>query len=379
MVRMSQRVSSGWSKRRDDWLQDAMFNDRRSGLDPMPIPPPIYHGRMLERSAAERLRGLRERRLRQAARGMFFSLLVIVGMLLVAKVLMSVEPPGPDTGDVINQLDRTIPGRANELVPSDSPAFVEGPFTQPMESPAILAKAALLVDMGERTIVFSKSLSERRAPASLTKLATAVVALELAQPHTKIQVPSEALDQPANVVGLQPGEVLTLQDLLFALLLSSGNDAAVTIADGVGGQAYTVAQMNDLADRLELTNTRFVNPSGLDAIDQYTTAFDMAVLAADAIDRYPLIAQIVSTRTHVIAHGSDHRSYSLTNLNGLLWTYEGAIGVKTGRTAEAGGNLIAAAEQGGRRLMVVVLGSDDRLADAETLLDFGFRALTARG
>ena len=85
MRHMSQRVSSGWSKRTEDWLQDAMFNDRRSGLDPMPIPPPIYHRRMLERSDAERLRGLRERRLRQAARGMFVSLVVIVGMLLVAQ------------------------------------------------------------------------------------------------------------------------------------------------------------------------------------------------------------------------------------------------------------------------------------------------------
>ena len=376
---MSHRVSSGWSKGTEDWLQDAMFNDRPAGLNPIPIPPPIYHRRMLERSAAARLRGLRERRLRQAARVMFISLVMIVSTLLIAKVLMSVEPPEPDTGAVINQLDQNLPWGGNEIVPSGLPAFVEGPFTQPMVPPGISAKAALLVDMGERTIIFSKNPSQRHAPASLTKLATAVVALEQAHPDTRIQVPPEASDQPANVVGLQPGEVFTLQDLLYALLLSSGNDAAVTIADGVGGQAYTVAQMNSLAERLELTNTQFVNPAGFDATDQYSTAFDIAVLSADAIDRYPLIAQIVATRTHVIAHGPAHRSYSLTNLNGLLWTYEGAIGVKTGRTVEAGGNLIAAAEQGGRRLMVVVLGSSDRLADAETLLDFGFRALTARG
>ena len=361
----------------EDWSQDALFA-RPVGRRRAAIPPPIYHARLRERSAVAKARHARRTQLRQLSSIMFICLLVIAGVLMLVRLLSSVEPPPPDAGRVVNLLSPETSESRVQRAPTTA-AFIDSPFTRPVEAPPISARAALLVDMGERTVVFSKNPGERRPPASLAKLATAIVALEQAPPDTRIQVPETATGEPSVVAGLRPGDVLTLEHLLYALLLPSANDAAATIADGIGGDAYTVAQMNDLARRLDLNNTHFANPGGQDAEDQYTTAFDLAVLAADAMDRFPLLAQIVATQIHVIPAGPANRSYSVRNLNGLLWSYEGAIGVKTGQTEEAGGNLIAAARRGPRRLMVVLLGSEDRLADAETLLDFGYRALAARG
>ncbi len=361
----------------EDWSQDALFA-RPMRRRPAAIPPPIYHARLRERSAVAKARHARRNQLRQLASAVFVGLLLIAGMLLFVRLLSSVEPPPPDAGGVLNQLAPERFEARSKRAPTAAP-FIDSPFTQPVEAPPISAKAALLVDMGERTIVFSKNPGERRPPASLAKLATAIVALEQAPPDTRIQVPESAAAEPAVVAGLRPGDVLTLEQLLYALLLPSANDAAATIADGIGGHEYTVAQMNDLARRLDLNDTHFANPGGRDAEDQYTTAFDLAVLAADAMDRFPLLAKIVATQVYVIQGGPANRSYSVRNLNGLLWSYEGTIGVKTGQTEEAGGNLIAAARRGPRRLMVVLLGSEDRQADAETLLDFGYRALAARG
>ena len=360
-----------------DWSQDDLFA-RPVRRRPASVPPPIYHARLRERSATATARHARRHQLQQATSVVFVALLLLAGVLMLVRLLSSVEPPPPDAGRVVNLLAPDTATARAQRAPTAAP-FIDSPFTQPVEAPPISAQAALLVDMGDRTIVFAKNPGERRPPASLSKLATAIVALEQAPPDTRIQIPEDAAAEPSVLAGLRPGEVLTLHDLLFAMLLPSANDAAATIADGIGGHDYTVAQMNDLARRLELHDTHFANPSGRDAEQQYSTAFDMAVLAADAMDRFPLLARIVATQVHVIPAGAANRSYSVRNLNSLLWSYEGTIGVKTGQTAEAGGNLIAAAQRGPRRLMVVLLGSEDRMADAETLLDFGYRALAARG
>ncbi|MCY3957857.1 MAG: serine hydrolase [Chloroflexi bacterium] len=361
----------------DAWSQDALFA-RPVRRRPTAIPPPIYHARLRERSAVAKARHAQRNQLRQLASLVFMGLLVIAGILFVVRLLSSVEPPPPDAGRVVNLLSPKATQARVQRAPTTAP-FIDSPFTRPVEAPPISAHSALLVDMGERTVVFSKNPGERRPPASLAKLATAIVALEQAPPDTRIQVPESAATEPSVLAGLRPGDVLTLEQLLYALLLPSANDAAASIADGIGGHEYTVAQMNDLARRLDLSDTHFANASGRDADNQYSTAFDLAVLAADAIDRFPLLAKIVATQVYVIPGGPANRSYSVRNLNRLLWSYEGTIGVKTGQTEEAGGNLVVAAQRGSRRLMVVLLGSENRLADAETLLDFGYRALAARG
>ena len=307
---------------------------------------------------------------------------VMAGMLLLVRLLGAVEQPEPDAGQEIILIGDNVPwSEANVPIGNADgiPRFVPDPFIRPAITPPISAKSFVLVDLNQRTVLLERNAGTPRAPASLAKLATAVVALEQADPRTRIQIPAEARNQPPNVVGLVPGDVLTLQDLLFAMLLNSANDAAVAIADGIGGDQYTVHQMNDVARRLGLTQTRFGNPVGYDDPEQQSTAYELAVLAAEAIERFPLIARIVSTGSYVIPAASANRTYKAMNINQLLLAYEGSFGVKTGRTEDAGGNIIAAAERNGRRLMVVVLGSSEREQDAGALLDLGFQLVDARG
>ncbi len=364
----------------DGWQQDTMLGAAARAARRSPtVPAPIYHARLRDRSAAARSRRAQRQRLRQTTQLLLVGLGAVMGTLLVVRLLASVEPPQPDRGRVMNLLAPDASSADAPRAPTATAPFIESPFNRPVDSPPISAQAALLVDMGERTVMFAKNPTERRPPGSLTKLATAIVALEQALPDTKIQVPDDAPAQPAALAGLRAGDVFTLQDLLYAMLLPAANDAAVAVVDGVGGRDYIVAQMNDLARRLDLNDTQFVDPLGLDAEGQYSTAFDLAVLASDAIDRFPLLARIVRTPSHAITDGPSERSHGLSNRNSLLWSYDGAFGVMTGGAAEGGGNFVAAAKRGARRLMVVVLDSSDSMADATTLLDFGFRALAARG
>ncbi len=374
------RDAGRWRRPSDPWRQTALSDDFTS-KSTATGPAPLYHQRLHANTPLLSVRRAR----RQAAalvRTGLIVLVVIVGALMIARVLGAVKPPPPDDGRVVNLLDTApVTGQPNFLAETATApaAFVESPFTQLAELPPINAKSAVLVDLAGRTIIFGQGLHDSHAPASLVKLATAIVALEQAPPDTRIQVPEEAVGQPSNRVGLGPGEVLTLQDLLFAMLLPSANDAAVTVADGIGGDEYTVAQMNDLARRLGLENTRFTNPVGYDDAAQTSTAFDLAVLATHAIERFPLLARIVASQAHVITPGLANRGYTFSNLNGLLWSYDGALGVKTGRTADAGGNMVVAAQRDGMRVLAVVMGSDNRSEDAATLLDYGFRALVAKG
>lgn len=364
----------------EGWRQEELLDGAALGEQGVVIPPPIYHAQLRGRAHPPGLRRVQAIRLRRGAELLLAIVALTVGVLLLVRLLAAVEAPAPDEGRVVNQLDRDV-NHTEENVPpaADDVAFIDDPFIRPAEPPPVTAEAAMLVDLGQRTILYGRATDRPHAPASLAKLVTAVVALEQAGTNTRIQIPPEAAQQPPNTIGLVPGEVLSLQDLLFAMLLPSANDAAVAVADGIGGESYTVAQMNDLARRLGLTHTRFANSVGYDAPEQQSTAYELAVLAADAIERFPLIARIVATRSYVIPAGLANSTYAATNRNGLLWSYEGAFGVKTGMTEEAGGNLIAAAERGGRRLMVVILGSRDREADAATLLDFGFQLVGAQG
>ena len=374
-ARQARRALDGW---RQEELLDA------GNVDPtgVVVPPPTYHAQLRGQPPRHRVRRVQAMRFRRGAELFLALLALIAGVLVLTRIFSALEAPLPDMGRVVNLLDRDI-NRAQDNAPAlaaaGNAAFIEDPFIQPVEAPPITAASAMVVDLGQRTILFGRDIHEPHAPASLAKLATAVVALEQAPTDTRIQVPPVAAEQPPNVIGLVPGEVLTLQDLLFAMLLPSANDAAVTIADGIGGEAYTVAQMNDLARRLGFSHTKFSNAVGFDAPDHQSTAFELAVLAADAIERFPLIARVVATRTYVIPAGPANSTYTATSLNGLLGTYDGALGVKTGRTDDAGGNIIAAAERDGRRLMVVLLGSSQRERDAVVLLDFGFQLLNAQG
>lgn len=367
----------------DDWRQEELLGSHPVGDDPaVMVPAPIYLAKLHATTRLPRMRRIRLFHLGRIPEIMLIGVAITAAVLLLLRLLSAIEPLPPDRGVVVNPLGPDVArNQPNAPTASAQPAtaFTDDPFIRPTTPPPITATSAILVDLSQRTILFDRAAHVPRAPASLAKLATAVVALEQAPSNTKIQIPTTVVDQPPNAIGLRPDEVMSLQDLLFAMLLPSANDAAVAIADGIGGEAYTVALMNGLARRLGLSHTRFANTVGYDAPEQESTAFELAALAAHALENSPLIARIVSTQTYVIPASPTNTAYTVTNLNGLLWSYEGAIGIKTGSTEEAGGNIIAAAERGGQRLMVIILGSEQREADAVLLLDFGFQLLNAQG
>ena len=234
-------------------------------------------------------------------------------------------------------------------------------LTQP---PAVGAKAALVIDLDSGQTLYAKKPNQPLPPASTAKLMTALVTVQHANVDDRVTVSARAAGTPGSRMGLVSGETLTVRDLLYGLLLPSGNDAAVALAEHVAGsQDAFVRLMNETGAALGLKNTTFTNPHGLDDPAQVSTAADLAAMAKAAF-AYPLLASIVATPTAQIA------GRKLTNTNELLGAYQGADGVKTGTTDAAGECLVASVTRNGHRMLVVILGSGDRYADARTLLDY---------
>ena len=231
---------------------------------------------------------------------------------------------------------------------------------------AISAEHAILVDGQTGRVLYEKAADEKSLIASTTKIMTALIICEQCNVLDRMRIPKEAVGVEGSSMYLREGEVLTLQELLYGLMLSSGNDAAVALAIYCGGTVEGFAQlMNDKARFLGLSGTHFANPHGLDAPDHYSTARDLATLAAYAM-KNPIFAQTVSTRSVRAAQRS------LTNHNKLLWQVEGADGVKTGFTKAAGRILVSSAVRQGRRLICVTINDGNDWADHAALYREGF-------
>ena len=238
----------------------------------------------------------------------------------------------------------------------------------------VKAAAYLLMDAGSGSVLISNGGQQRRAPASLTKIMTALIVLErskLDRLVTADQASLDALkDTESSTIGLQAGDRMTVKDLLYGLLLPSGNDAALVLAKAVAGSEKSFVElMNKRAAELDLTHTHFDNPHGLDSRNQYSTAYDLARLTRVAMNN-ATFREIVATQRQPVTISGD--PYSSPNYNELLQLYPGADGVKIGYTDLAGETMIGSAVRDGRRLLVVVLGSNRRAADAMLLLDRGF-------
>jgi serine-type D-Ala-D-Ala carboxypeptidase (penicillin-binding protein 5/6) len=239
---------------------------------------------------------------------------------------------------------------------------------QAYKTPVVSARAAAVLDGATGAVLYSKNGDLRFAPASLTKMMTALVAVERGQLAQRITASERVRVEPV-VIGLDPGETLTLEQLLFGLLLWSGNDAAVAIAEGVGGSIPRYADwMNEKAAALGLRHTHFVNPHGLDTPGHYSSAEDMARLLA-ALMRQPVLARITGSREYTI---EGPPLYKFRNSNPLLGVYDGVNGGKTGLTDECGRCLAVTARRGGHEVVAVVLGSDNIARDARVLLDYAF-------
>ncbi len=211
-----------------------------------------------------------------------------------------------------------------------------------------------------------------KAPmASTTKIMTAILAIENGKLDKTVVIPPEATGIEGSSIYLKEGERLTLEELLYALMLESANDAAMAIAIEIGGSVDEfVEMMNRRAEELGLINTHFTNPHGLDNEEHYTTAGDLARLAVYAM-KNPTFEEIVSTKKRVIPLGDDG-SRVLINHNKLLRLYDGAIGVKTGFTKRSGRCLVSCAERDGIRLVCVTLNAPSDWNDHKKLLDYGF-------
>ena len=234
------------------------------------------------------------------------------------------------------------------------------------------AQNAILMEAQTETVIFQKDADVRRPMASTTKIMTALVALDKMPTDTVIEVSPLAVGVEGSSVYLFAGEKLTLEELLYAMLLESANDAAAAIAIAIGGSVDGFAAlMNQKATDMGLVDTHFTNPHGLDHPDHYTTARELALIAAEAL-KVPALRDIVSTRQKTISHGQTNGVRLLINHNKLLRSYDGCIGVKTGFTKKSGRCLVSAAERDGITLIAVTLHAPNDWKDHEVLLDHGF-------
>jgi len=258
---------------------------------------------------------------------------------------------------------RTVP-----KLPSSLPLLVSN---EP--APPVTGAAAVVIDAETGRVLYDLHGHNEMPPASTTKIMTAILALQQLPDLQRVIVSD--IDATtlvgSSVMGLRPGVAISIRDLLYGLMLPSGNDAAIELAKAVDGdEGRFVQRMNSMAKALGLNETHFANPHGLDAPGHYMSAFDLAKLADFAMAN-PTFAQIVGTVDYHLAPPSD---YNLHNGNSMLQKYPGADGVKIGWTDAAGWTLVASATRDGHRVIAVVLNSSNRDADASSLLDWAYRS-----
>ena len=241
-------------------------------------------------------------------------------------------------------------------------------------APSVSAKSAVLIEAESGRVLYQNNAFLRLPMASTTKIMTAIVAIESGDTRRTVTVSPDAVGIEGSSVYLYPGEQLTMEELLYALLLESANDAATAIAIAVAGSVEGFSQrMNEKAEALGLTATHFTNPHGLDDEAHYTTAYDLAVLSAYAL-KNEIFRTICATTRKTIPLKGNEGTRVLVNHNKMLTRYEGAIGVKTGFTKRSGRCLVSAAERDELTLIAVTLGAPDDWQDHTAMLDFGFES-----
>lgn len=278
-----------------------------------------------------------------------------------------------------SQPDDTKPS-ATESATLPTPVAIPGPKQNPImirpekatdiEPPAVNAGQVVVIDEVSGEVLHGVNEHERTPMASTTKIATAIVALERGNLQDIVNIeydPNELYDSTA--MGCNPGEWYTLEDLLYGLMLPSGNDAALAIANYIAGSEEAfVSMMNDKARELGLQDTHFSNPHGLDEPDHYSSAYDMAMLARYGMMN-PTFRDLAEARIWDV-HGS--KSFRIFNLNRLLWNYDGADGVKIGFTEMAGRATVASATCNGHRVYVALMHAGDIVKDVVPLFDYVF-------
>jgi len=282
-----------------------------------------------------------------------FVLVVLIFIISLAKVCIGVNKISP-TPFSISQ-EAKMPMLKTEFVP------------------ALSATGAIIMDADSKVVLYAKNPDLRSSTASTIKIMTALVALNKFQLQDILTTYKPSND--GSVLGLVQDEKMTFENLLYAMLLPSANDAALTIAENYpGGEQAFIKAMNDKAKTLELYNTHYADSAGLADEGDYTTPFDLARLASFAMQNSEF-RKIVGTKEKIISDISNTHVYDLNNLNVLLGE-DGVNGVKTGYTEEAGQVLVTSKDESGKTIIIVVMGSADRFADTQILLDLVSNNLT---
>lgn len=251
---------------------------------------------------------------------------------------------------------------------------------QAAENIKVNSLSAVLIDATNGRVLWGKNEETPMAMASTTKIMTAIIALENADLKSEVTVSKRAASAPEVKMGLKTGEKIRLEDLMFALMLQSSNDAAIAIAEHIGGTVENFCEMmTNKAKEIGAKDTLFVTPNGLDAGDHHSTAYDMAIIAKYALENEEFVKLIGTKEVTTPVSGGNYKSYHITNKNRLLNEYEGATGVKTGFTNKAGHCFVGSAKRDGVELVSVVLasgwgskGKEQKWIDTKTILNYGF-------
>ncbi len=261
------------------------------------------------------------------------------------------------------KLIRTVAGWLAAAVLLSMPASAQ---------PRTSAQSVVLLDSTTGRILYEQNANARSLIASTTKIMTGLLVAEECDLSAKVCIPKEAAGVEGSSIYLQAGEMVSVEELLYGLMLHSGNDAAVALAMYCSGSVSAFAEkMNRKAVDLGLCGTHYVNPNGLDEKEHYSTALDLARLTAYAMEN-EVFRRVVSTKTMTFGERT------FTNHNKMLWRYDGAVGVKTGYTKAAGRVLVSAAERDGRRLVAVTIHDRNDWADHAAMLDYGFSTYTTQ-
>lgn len=250
--------------------------------------------------------------------------------------------------------------------------IISASFTKP----EITAKSVLVFDTTTKKVLFTRSPKEKLPMASLTKIMTAIVAMENPKKDDEYKVfPQDLVGEDS--MGLTANETFSLKELMYGMILHSGNDAAQAIASNFpGGPTAFTKAMNQKAISLGLSDTNFTNPSGLEGDgNQYTTAYDLVVITQYALANFPLFNEVAKTFDEDIAATATHKEYFLENETNLISSYPGVKGVKTGYTPEAGYCLVTYLDYKGHKIIAVILGSENRRQEMKDLLDYSLKSI----
>jgi D-alanyl-D-alanine carboxypeptidase len=249
------------------------------------------------------------------------------------------------------------------------------PVANGLEPPQLTATAAVVFDPVSGTILYQKNPDEPLPPASTTKIMTALVAMEIYLPETVLAIIS-APQATGSSMKLQPGEKMSVHNLLLGMMVGSANDAALTLAEHYpGGYEAFIDRMNEKAAELNLRSTHFSNVSGIGTANHYSSVHDLVILAKEAF-RSPYFRELVSTKEVVVSDVTGGHQYHLMTTNKLLGMVEGVSGVKTGWTSEAGECLVTFAERDGRQIFTALLGSTDRFGESRDLIEWAYAGHT---